>query len=111
MKFRYVALSSVLALSLNVNAEEVTTDELCNNVADMAAATQEAHQNGAPLTGALRIVKESSDGNADIESVLRGIAIDAYSQSTYTTEEFQNKAIGQFRNKWHLICLKQLDSQ
>ena len=110
MKFRYIALSSVFVMSLNVNAGDVTPDELCNNMATMAASFQDAHQTGVPLTEALRIVKESSNGVEKIETVLRGIAIDAYSQPTFTTEEYQDKTVSEFRNRWHLNCLKQFGS-
>ena len=100
MKTLILALTLTL-LSTSAFAEDVaqrnTYDETCQRIADVARSIMTIRQQEQPLSKSINIY-ESELG--------RDMVIEAYGKPAYGTEEYQQKSIDGFANKWHLYCIK-----
>ena len=100
MKTLILALTLTL-LSTSAFAKDVaprnTYDETCQRIADVARSIMTIRQQEQPLSKAINIY-ESELG--------RDMVIEAYGKPVYDTEEYAQKSIDRFANKWHLYCIK-----
>jgi hypothetical protein len=70
----------------------------CEVVAQAAEAMMESRQRGASLSSALATAGD--DGRA------REIAINAWERPRYATPEYQRMQVENFRDAWHVACLR-----
>jgi hypothetical protein len=73
-------------------------DEVCANLGEYARTVMESRQLGVPLSKVMAVVKD-----ADIP---KKIALDAYEQPRFQSEEFRQTAIEDFGNKWETLCYR-----
>ena len=85
-------------------ASQVSHDEACSAMADMAESIMGARQSGASLQQALDIASKAK--TAEVRDGIRAVAILAWGQPAFSTEEYQQKAVIDFRDNMHLYCLK-----
>ena len=100
----------ILTLALLVSlggTEEIRADETVNQTCDawalMAENTMRGRQIGVSLGDSLNAVK----GNV-VEDLLRAIILSAWSQPRYDTPAYQQRAISDFRDEQHRLCLQML---
>ncbi|TIT01690.1 MAG: hypothetical protein E5W72_00195 [Mesorhizobium sp.] len=94
---------ALTAITTSVHAS--TLHEACQMMGRFAEETMKARQHGIPLQKVLDIAAKS-----DVEimrKALRAMAIEAWNQSRYGTEEMQDRAIGEFRDQVQVTCLQQ----
>jgi hypothetical protein len=77
-----------------------TAKEICNDVSSFAKSIMSARQHGVSMSKAM----ELSGNNKLAESFV----IDAYSKSSFSTEEYQDKTIREFADEAYLSCIKTL---
>lgn len=108
---RHVIIALALATS-PVSADETTRPEAqdeqnaptnCARLADYAATIMEIRQKGASLKDGLTL---TGDPDNPFHDIARMIVLDAWEQPRYGTESIQQDAIGDFRDKWHLSCIR-----
>ena len=102
MKTLILAVTVTLTLlSTSAFAEDVaprnTHDETCQHLATVAQSIMTIRQQEQPLSKAINLF-ESELG--------REMVIEAYGKHVYDTEEYAQKSIDRFANKWHLYCIK-----
>ena len=84
-------------------------DDLCKSLGELGASFMRARQGGIPLSDVLNVFPESPD--EDTGEVARKIAIAAYEQPRYSTEENQLQVISEFRDAIELVCYKKAQSE
>lgn len=95
-----LTIASLIALSGNANAQKAT----CSKAAKVAESLMQARQKGVSLQNAMDAMISSYPKTA--HKYVRILVMDAYSSPRYHSEEMQQRAIDDFRDKSHLSCLK-----
>lgn len=103
MKFTKAFISAILSISAlscapqpaYAQAKEPTK---CEMIAKISAQFMELRQLGASLPEVLKTVEG--------DNLLTSIALQAYEEPRYASEEYQQKAIQDFSNLWFLGCYK-----
>lgn len=99
--------SSIAAIfTLLLSGQLYAQDKLaaCNSISSLAETIMKQRQNGAPMSEMMRIAGEA--GGA-IGKVGEELVIMAYDKPRYTTENYQQRVIEDFRDSAHLECVKQ----
>lgn len=96
-----LALAALLALSFNVQA-----DEVCTQLGGFAAAVMENRQIGVPLGESLAVLESEHKGTMKL---LRFVVIKAYEQPRWYTEQSVQRAVEDFNNEMTLACLQAQD--
>lgn len=90
--------AAAVALSLAFAALPATgEDASCESMEELARITMELRQAGASL----RQVMRAGDGNEFTDSM----TMEAYRHPAYRGEEYQQRAINEFANRYYLACL------
>lgn len=93
----FKTIATVLALSIApVAATAATAQEACTIFGNSAELVMKARQQGVPLSKLMEI----SQGN----SIVTGIVLEAYKISRYSSPDYQERAIKDFRNVVELAC-------
>lgn len=91
-------ISITMLLSATAGA---ASDDHCTNIAMLAESVMDSHQAGVSISEVLGSAKE-----AGIEGIIQPMVIEAYDSPRFSTEPMKKKKVGEFRDKWHLRCLK-----
>lgn len=96
----------VTVLILFLSGQLYAQDKLavCNSISSLAETIMKQRQNGAPMSEMMRIAGEA--GGA-LGKVGEELVIMAYEKPRYRTENYQQRAIEDFRDSAHLECVKQ----
>ena len=89
-------LSSPL-MAEGLAGDEMNTDEMCDGLSSLSEKIMEARQAGVSLSNALGIVQTEAT---------RMIVMDAWESPRYSTESIIQREIEDFRDRWHLTCLR-----
>ena len=84
-------------------------DEVCKSLGDLGSTFMKARQKGIPLSDLVKVFPESSDNYT--AEVARKLAIAAYEQPRYSTEENQLQVVSEFRDAIELACYKKAQSE
>lgn len=93
MKLGFVLGIFALVLAGPARAEESD----CARLARFAGTIMELHQNRVPLADVLALTDDP---------ILTEIVLDAYDSIRFSTEGAQQRAVSDFRDRWHLACLR-----
>lgn len=107
---RILLLLSLVLFSSSVFADEhkiKETDDACTVFAKTAAVIMQARQAGAPMSNLLDIADAAPETD---RKLLRLIVMAAYDSPGFRSDEYQYRAVMDFRSKVHLICLKEMES-
>lgn len=74
--------------------------ELCKGYAKMARTIMEIRQDGAPMDGAMEVVK----GSAQAQQLL----ISAYEVPQYSSDRYKEREVQKFGNETYLACVKEI---
>ena len=91
MKHLIVALALATPLAHAINCQEVGT---------LAAKVMEARQVNVSMSNMMKIAQDNNN------SLMKTMVIEAYEKPRFSTEEYQNNAIQDFRSFWELACYK-----
>lgn len=95
-----LTIASVIVFSGDASAQKAT----CSKAAKVAESLMQARQKGVSLQNAMDAMISSYPKTA--HKYVRVLVMDAYSSPRYHSEEMQQRAIDEFRDKSHLSCLK-----
>ena len=90
MKNLLTSIALTLALATSAQADQ------CQDAGDLAEAVMTARQNGAPISQLMEI--------ANGQEIIVKMVLMAYGEPRYSTDEFQSRAIEDFRNLWEVGC-------
>ena len=88
----------ILTLSAALLATAAYADPVCESLGGYARTVMESRQLGVPLSKVMGVVKG--------DSIATKIALDAYEQPRFQSEEFRQTAIEDFGNKWETTCYR-----
>lgn len=107
-KARLTATSLVLglALSLSTPYPVVAQEDSCAALGDMAGAMMQARQSGTSLSEALSIVRSVAADDPATAALAEAVVLEAWSAPRMSSPENQRRAVEEFRDTWHLVCLQ-----
>lgn len=85
--------------TIATSTQATNSDAYCEKVAQVADMAMEFRQMDMPISYQLEEVPEGAD-------IIRKIIMDAYSLPGYSSGPMRFEAQMEFRNAWHLDCLK-----
>ena len=97
-------MKKLLAIALTFTAasafatEEVSTHELCKDIGTLAETIMKHRQVGTSVIRMMEI--------ADTDGLAQVIIKEAYEMPRYSSEEYQRRAISDFRDDYYITCLK-----
>jgi hypothetical protein len=94
MNIPALVITAVLVLAQPALAQPA--QKVCEGVGAAAETAMKARQAGVPMSAVM--------SHAGTTEILQKIVIDAYSVTRYGTDEYQERAVQEFRNKWELAC-------
>ena len=97
MKNLLTSIALTLALATSAQADQ------CQDAGDLAEAVMTARQNGAPISQLMEI--------ANGQEIIVKMVLMAYGEPRYSTDEFQSRAIEDFRNLWETGCYQAMTEQ
>lgn len=86
--------------------ESVEKSKVCEVVDDLAKSIMTSRQAGTPMVENMRIADNNEDEQA--RALIKAIVSDAYAEPRYNTEENQDKAVTDFRNKMYHGCMSRV---
>lgn len=107
---RILLLLSLVLFSSSVFADVhkiKETDDICTVFAKTAAVIMQARQADAPMSNLLDIADAAPEAD---RKLLRLIVMAAYDSPGFHSDEYQYRAVMNFRNKVHLMCLEETES-
>jgi hypothetical protein len=85
------------------NAALAQTDT-CETVSKIATSVMDNRQSGVPLSKMMEIVRAVE--KTPVGPIAKTMTIDAYEQPRFNTKDMQKRMIGDFADKYTLICEK-----
>lgn len=83
------------------------TKDFCRAFSNTAEAAMYARQNGTAMSTLMDHLKGGGPlKNEIVKSLVEDVVMEAYSSPRHTSENTKHKAIQDFRDSWHLKCLK-----
>lgn len=102
MNFKKMMIAILgVAVFSTANAKDVHTK--CSNVAEAAEAMQEANQRSVPISSVFGAINRLPGGGTQI---LKEMVLDAYDYPTFASQEYRQKYINRFSNKWYTRCIR-----
>ena len=84
-------------------------DDVCRSVAGLAEKVMVARQAGVKLSVLLQELETTPVDNTT--PVIREVILGAYEKPRFTTEAYVKRAIEEYRNTWHVNCLRAMEDQ
>jgi len=97
---RYLLAILILLSIPTVSFAGEKWEEKCAVISNLAYVIMEARQNGAPM----QKIMEKVVGTKIYERMV----FEAYETPRFNTEEYQTDAENDFRDRWYLLCSKNL---
>ena len=97
MKNLLTSIALTLALATSAQADQ------CQDAGDLAEAVMTARQNGAPISQLMEI--------ASGQEIIVKMVLMAYGEPRYSTDQFQSRAIEDFRNLWEVGCYQAMSEK
>lgn len=91
-----IAASIVLILATTAAYADT---EKCSVVGEIAQSIMELRQANMPMSELM-----SAFDGVEAGELAKIMISDAYSRSSYSTEQVQNRVIAEFRNEWEYLC-------
>ena len=117
MKQTVATVAGVLVLVLlltmtivgEVGAQTITKEqtERCKIFSEVAGNMMVVRQSGGTLVYLLGVIDEQKDANEEVVVLLKGMAIEAYNETRFMSEEFQKRAISDFSSYYEVECINQ----
>lgn len=93
-----------MAAALVFTPAAVKAESTCDNIASLAASVMEAHQSAVPLSEVMKMIGNKE--HAAAKELATEMAMSAYSETRWHTEYSKMRSVSDFRDKWHMACLK-----
>lgn len=101
LTFALMIIASPL-LAQDTGGETLKKDDYCEKISEISEAIMESRQRGVSLSNAL--------GTSPLD-IVRTIVLDAWESPRYSTESVVQREVDDFRDQWHLVCLKAMRDQ
>ena len=98
-------VSTILALAL-ISSSAMADSEFCGALAKAAENLMKGHQNGAAMSDMLAV---NANKSPVLKDLLDSLVMEAYSEPRYGSEKMKLRIIGEFRDKIHVECLRQIN--
>lgn len=109
---KYVITVIILfVFTLLVQADEEEPN-YCLSIESTAGTIMEARQVGVPMAKVMKHTHpKTGDDKIDegVEKIMKAMVMDAYKRPRFSSKEYQQNAILDFRNEWYLSCLEAND--
>lgn len=92
------ALAGISLIAGSASADQGS----CDAIGILAKSVMSARQGGVPMQDIL----SNGVGSKKVSELTRLLAMAAYDQPRFSTEEHQERAITEFQNQMYLACLK-----
>lgn len=111
---KLIVVSALLISSFGVNAKipAAERESHCKGAANLAESIMESRQrNNLTIVEEIDIINKVAKDRKDkvavnTRNVMKSMAIDAYSEMPYMTEEYQQRSVKDFTNKYFLECMR-----
>lgn len=100
--FSAVLICTIVVSSGSYAAAE--TDEECAAIGRIAERVMKGRQEGNSLQSTLDVLVPKNSN--EIDPGYRKMIMDAYEAPNFYAQEGKDRAIGEFRDKWQLTCMK-----
>ena len=117
MKQTVATVAGVLVLVLlltmtvvgEVGAQTITKEqtERCETFSNVAGNMMVVRQSGGTLVYLLGVIDEYKDANAEAVRLFKGMAIEAFKENRFMSEEFQKRAVSDFSSHYEVACINQ----
>lgn len=94
-----------MASCTNAASPDSGKDDFCKSVMEAAEVTMRGRLTGVSAIDAIELANKAT---GDINDMLRGMIIDAYSSYNYSTDEYKSSAINEFATKYYIDCIRQI---
>lgn len=94
--------------SLLLCQHALATSDLCKQIDGAAETVMKARQQGVPIA---EIYKSTEKADSYVQGLFRMTAKEAYSKPRFSSEEYQQKAVDDFRNEMFMACLSYEDDK
>ena len=117
MKQTVATVAGVLVLVLlltmtlvgEVGAQTITKEqtERCKIFSEVAGNMMVVRQSGGTLVYLLGVIDEQENAMEEVVVLLKSMAIEAYNETRFMSEEFQKRAISDFSSYYEVECINQ----
>lgn len=87
-------------------ATAASVEETCNNVAYMAERIMAARQKGVAFGDAYGMTNKPE--YSTIRQLAQAVVVHAFKEPRFDTDEYQQRAISDFRDEYHVACITAL---
>ena len=94
-------MKTLVASILIAIASVASANEFCESVGKFAEITMRGRQSGVPMSQVMKYATERDN------EMLQAMIMEAYNQPRYSSKEYQDRAVADFRNVWELACYKE----
>lgn len=84
--------------------DQTAVKKYCESLDALSSSAMSARQKGLALANVLKVA-DTVDGSEDQKNYVQEIIKQAFGETRYSSPEYQEKAITDFRNKIYLDCL------
>ncbi|NNG72331.1 hypothetical protein HLI18_21170 [Rhizobium laguerreae] len=98
-----LAIATATVLMLITTTASSADKQYCKFLGEVATATMKLRQMDTDLTKSMEILSENAPDEAN-KKLFIDMALMAYDEPAYATEEMQEKAVATFSNKIQLNC-------
>lgn len=98
MKNVLTTIAVVVATAVPVTAQEGSPEGLCPLFGDIAQVVMELRQDGMIISDVMAVIPEDTKTFGSL------IVIEAYKVPHYSTQEYKDRAVVDFRNVMELLC-------
>lgn len=84
--------------------DQASGKKYCESLDSLSMSAMTARQKGVALVEVLKVA-ETVEGTEDQKQYVQSIIKQAFAQTRYSSPEYQEKAITDFRNKIYLDCI------
>jgi hypothetical protein len=100
---KHIITAAVICAALATPAlAEKHVAEHCEVIADLAEGLMGARQAGASLSAVMSIAA----AEPQVRELVEAMILDAWSEPRWRTDESQSRAVADFRDRMHLLCLR-----
>lgn len=98
-----IALLLIAVAACTAPEKPEDMDAICESAGLLAESIMEVRQAGGSLSSMMEPSDSQSPGFREIH---RAMIIEAYDEPGYSSESVRQRVIADFRDRWHLLCLK-----
>ncbi|TCB18979.1 hypothetical protein [Acinetobacter sp. ANC 5045] len=110
MKNMIFIMACLISMPVWSASNDKDVDQSCRIYLNIAEIIMDGKNSGIPLSRALEMNDQTNkkQKNAAMETIVRGMIVDAYKQPTYYSEKMKIDQRNEFAAKYYLACIEVL---